>query len=133
MSDAEMFFAVRPVKSVASDRITTIDPGATLRAAAASLAEDDVSLLVVGTRDAVEGVVSERDIVRAVADDVDLDTATVASIESDHLLWATVDSTIADVAAEMMENYIRHILLRDETGALYGIVTMRDLLVELLD
>ncbi len=88
---------------------------------------------MVGTRDDVEGVASERHIVRAVADNVDLDTASVASIESDHLLWATIDSTIADVAAEMMENDIRPILLRDETGALYGIVSMRYLLVELLD
>jgi CBS domain-containing protein len=128
-----MFLAERPVKSVANDRITTIDPGATLREAAALLAEEEVSLLVVGARDDVEGVLSERDIVRAVADGVDLDIAPVASIESNHLLWATVDSTIADVASEMMENYIRHILLRDENGALYGIVSMRDLLVELLD
>ncbi len=133
MSDEEMFFAGRAVKSVANDRITMINPGATLREAAALLAEEEVSLLVVGERDDVEGVVSERDIVRAVADGVDLDTAPVASIESNHLHWATVDSTITDVAAEMMGNYIRHILLRDESGALYGIVSMRDLLVELLD
>jgi CBS domain-containing protein len=133
MSDEDLFFAGRAVKSVASDRITMTDPGAMLREAAALLVEEDVSLLVVGARDSVEGVVSERDIVRAVADGVDLDTTPVASIESSHLCWAMVDSTIADVAAEMMGNYIRHILLRDETGALYGIVSMRDLLVELLE
>ena len=133
MSNEETFFAARTVKSVANDRITMIDPGATLREVAASLDEQDVSILVVGTRDNVEGVVSERDIVRAVAAGLDLDTTPVASIESNHLRWATVDSTIADVASEMMGNYIRHILLRDDSGALYGIVSMRDLLVELLD
>jgi CBS domain-containing protein len=133
MNDEDLFFTSRSVKSVASDRVTTIDPGATLSEAAALLAKEGVSLLVVGKGDDVEGVVSEHDIVRAVADGVDLDTATVASIESSHLRWATIDSTIAEVASEMMENYIRHVLVRDDSGALYGIVSMRDLLVELLD
>jgi CBS domain-containing protein len=133
MNDEDLFFTSRSVKSVASDRVTTIDPGATLREAAALLAKEGVSLLVVGQGDDVEGVVSEHDIVGAVADGVDLDTATVASIESSHLRWATIDSTITEVASEMMENYIRHVLVRDDSGALYGIVSMRDLLVELLD
>lgn len=123
----------RGVRSLMSESVTSISPASTLKQAASALSADDISLIVVGEFDQIEGVVSERDIVRAVGDGLDLDATPVTSMESRDLLWAGPGATIAQVAAEMMENYVRHILIRGDDGELVGIVSMRDVLTEYLD
>jgi CBS domain-containing protein len=115
-----------------SDSIAMVSPSTSVRDAAERLQVAEVGLLVVGTPDAVNGVVSERDIVRCVALGADLDATPVEAIESDHLKWATVDSTVDTVAEEMMENYLRHMLVADDAGQLVGVVSMRDLLTAYL-
>lgn len=115
-----------------SDSIAMVSPSTSIRDAAERLQAAEVGLLVVGTPGAVHGVVSERDIVRCVALGADVDSTTVEAIESDHLKWATVDSTVDTVAEEMMENYLRHMLVADDAGQLVGVVSMRDLLTAYL-
>ena len=115
-----------------SNGVITTSSSTTLRGAAAQLDEAGVSCIVIGTTTDVQGVVSERDIVRAVASGVDLDDTTVAGNTTRALKWATLESTVADVAEEMMENYVRHVLVGDD-GVLVGIVSMRDLLGAYLD
>jgi CBS domain-containing protein len=114
------------------DEVAMIDPSASLRDAAERLQAAEVGLLVVGTVDDVMGVVSERDIVRCVALDLDLDATTVATVESEHLKWAAMGAPVDDVAEEMMENYLRHMLVADADGVLVGVVSMRDLLTAYL-
>ena len=81
----------------------------------------------------MQGVGSERDIVRCVALGVDLDETTVEAIESEDLKWATQGTTVADVVEEMMENYLRHVLIAGEGGQLVGVASMRDLMAAYLD
>jgi CBS domain-containing protein len=121
------------ISTVIGDEPVLIPSTTTLREAARQLSEAGVGLIVVGTSAEVEGVVSERDIVGAVASGVDLDTTTVAEVETkDHLDWATVDSTIAEVADEMMRDYVRHILVTNGRK-LIGVVSMRDVLALYVD
>jgi CBS domain-containing protein len=116
-----------PITTFMSDALVTVAATASLREAATIIADASVGCVVVGTIDDVDGVISERDIVRAVADGLDLDTTTVAEVESTTLVWAPSTATIASVAEEMMEDYVRHVLVRDEDH-LVGIVSMRDVL-----
>ena len=90
-----------------------------------------VGCVVVGSVDAVDGVITERDIVRVLASGLDPDQATVADIESRVLMWAGTGSTVGDVAEEMMESYVRHVLV-GEDGTLVGIVSMRDVITAYL-
>lgn len=119
------------VTAYMSDEIALIDPSTTLRQAAVALEDAGVGCLAVGTPDAVEGVVSERDILRAVAEGLDLDATSVGGVESTELKWATPDSTIGEVAQEMMENYVRHVPVGTDRR-LIGMVSMRDALAALL-
>jgi CBS domain-containing protein len=112
---------------VSTEEIVTVAPTEPVRAAAAAVVEQSVGMLVVGTTDDVVGVVSERDIVRAVAEGLDLDRVTVAEIASRQLVWLDADDNIGDAAEEMMEDYVRHVLVRDE-GGLVGVLSMRDVL-----
>jgi CBS domain-containing protein len=134
LPDAPESFDVphRSIMSLVSDEILMAKSSTTLRAAATLLTNASVGCMAIGERVAVEGVVSERDIVEAVASGVDLDATTVADIETKALKWATPDSTIDDVAAEMMESYVRHMLI-GEDKTLVGLVSMRDVLSAYLD
>lgn len=114
------------------DGVAMLDPAASLRDAAERLQAAEVGLLAVGTVDAVMGVISERDIVRCVALGMDLDATTVATVETEDLKWAAMGSSVDDVAEEMMENYLRHMLVADDAGMLVGVVSMRDLLTAYL-
>jgi len=110
-----------------ADQVMTIAPDATLQAAAQELAEDSVGMLVVGSVDKVLGVISERDIVRAVAAFRDPRTTLVSDIESTRLVWCDASATVNEVAEQMMEQYVRHVLV-EEDGRLLGVVSARDLL-----
>jgi CBS domain-containing protein len=116
-----------PVTTYMSDGVVKMPPTTTLRAAAQMISEASVGCILVGEATSLEGVVSERDIVRAVAGGLDLDTTTVAAVESTRLVWASPDATIADVAQEMMQDYVRHILVGTD-GRAQGVVSMRDVI-----
>lgn len=122
----------RPVVGFVSDDTTRIEPGASLRRVAEVLRDADVSLVVVADDSGVHGVVSERDIVAAVALGLDLDATAVETIETEDLKWAAPTSTVDDVAEEMLENLLRHVLVASEDGGLLGVVSMRDLLTAYL-
>ena len=112
---------------VTTEGIITVPPTATVREAAAAIVDQSIGMLVIGTTDAVLAVVSERDVVRAVAQARDLDTTTVAEIGSRELVWIDADDSIGEAAEEMMKDYVRHALVRDDNG-LVGVLSMRDVL-----
>ena len=115
------------VRTYVSDDVVTIAPTASVRAAAEAIASASIGMLVIGTVDEVAAVVTERDIVRAVAEGLDLDTVAVADIGSTDLIWVDADGHIDAAAEEMMKDYVRHVLVRDERG-LVGVLSMRDAL-----
>jgi CBS domain-containing protein len=115
------------VAVLAPDAVDRISPDATLRDVAKALSGAEIGALVVGDGIAVDGIVSERDVVRAVAEGLDPDATSAATVAHRTLVWCDASATIAEVATEMMEHYVRHVLL-EEDGRLVGIVSMRDLL-----
>lgn len=121
-----------PVQLFVPDTVTLIDPSASLRDAAVRMQSAEVGMIAVGTVEAVMGVISERDIVRCVALGVDVDATAVEAVETEDLKWATPGSTVDDVVEEMMENYLRHVLIADDAGILVGVVSMRDLMAAYL-
>lgn len=116
------------IERLTGDEVVTASPGTSLRNAARLLDDAGVSLLVVGQRNDVTGVFSEHDVVRAVATSDDLDAVTVGERCATNLRWATLDSTVGDVIEEMMEGYLRHLLVKAEDGSLAGVISMRDIL-----
>lgn len=112
---------------LAADTVVRIAPSATVSDIARALTKAEVGLLVVGEGDDVHGVVSERDVVRALADGRDPAATHAADIAHREIAWCDKTATVAEVGAEMMERYVRHVLLEDD-GRLVGIVSARDLL-----
>lgn len=116
-----------PVSALTGDEVARIPQVATLLDAARKLVDADVGLVVIGDGNDVSGVISERDIVRAAAEGRDLAATKAEELASKELVWCDAAVPIAEVATEMMERYVRHVLI-EENGRLSGIVSARDLL-----
>lgn len=116
-----------PIRPLVAEEVARIAPDANLVDVAGLLAAAEVGALIVGDGKVVQGVVSERDLVRAVAVGRDLATTRAIDVAQTTLVWCEATSSVADVAEEMMEQYVRHVLV-EEGGALVGVVSARDLL-----
>jgi CBS domain-containing protein len=109
------------------DQIARVAADASLHAVADALVAAGVGALVVGDGDQPTGIVSERDLVHALAARRDPATTRASDIAHTSLVWCDADSTVSEVAEEMMANYVRHVLVEDD-GRLIGVVSARDLL-----
>lgn len=116
-----------PVSMLIGDEIVTVTADSTVAEVAQLMNDADIGAVVVGSADDVAGIVSERDLVRFVAGGGDADVVTAGEMATTTLVWCNQDSTVAEVANEMFEQYVRHVLVNSDTG-LAGIVSARDLL-----
>jgi CBS domain-containing protein len=115
-----------PIDVLIADTVVCIAPTATLRHVAGVLIDNSIGAVVVGSQDSPVGIVSEHDIVRAVAAGAK-PSITAADIAHTELFWTESSTKVAAVATQMMDQYVRHILVEDG-GRLAGIVSARDLL-----
>ena len=116
-----------PVSPYVADNVAHIAPDASLLEVADALASGDVGALAVGEPGEVVGVVSERDLIGALTKRLAFDTTRAIDVATTELVWCDASATIAEVATEMMEHYVRHVLVEDD-GRLVGVVSARDLL-----
>jgi CBS domain-containing protein len=123
----EMRRGSEQVRLFVSDRLILVGRDDTMRQMAQRMAAESVGALVVTEGDHVHGIVSERDVVLAIAAGNDLDSATAGDLDSRRLVACTPDTTVQAAAVLMMENYVRHLLVSDQTGPV-GMVSARDLL-----
>ena len=107
--------------------VATIEPGASITAVLALLAEHGVGALVVsGDGRAVDGIVSERDIVRAMArhgaDTLDMSAAELMTAQ---VVTCSPDASIDQLMAAMTERRFRHVPVTED-HVLVGIVSIGD-------
>ena len=115
------------ISMLVADTIARVSPDATLVDVADALTDGEVGALVVGDGDRPLGVVSERDIVAVIAKRHAIEDVKAIDIATKELVWCDATATVAEVAEEMCERYVRHVLVEDD-GRLVGIVSARDLL-----
>ena len=63
----------------------------------------------------------------AIAAGSDFDSTTAGDLDSRRLVTCTPNTTVQAAGVLMMENYVRHLLVTDQTGPV-GMVSARDLL-----
>ena len=115
------------VGQIIGTEVTCIPGDANLLAVSDALTANDVGVLVVGEPTEVRGVVSERDLVHALASRREPEEVRAIDLASTQVAWCDAGATIGEVAIEMMEHYVRHVLV-EKAGQLVGIVSARDLL-----
>jgi CBS domain-containing protein len=116
-----------PISTITGDPVARVPADATVADAAKAMVAHDVGAIVVGHEERPVALLSERDIVRVVAAGQDPASVPAADVASTKLVWCGADATVNQVAARMMDRYIRHVLV-EHHGALVGIVSARDLL-----
>ena len=116
-----------PISEVTEEEVVRVSPNARLREVVEALVGANIGAVVVGDEAKIMGIISERDIVHALGAGVGLDAVSAMDVAHTNLIWCDVTATVAEVAAEMMEQYVRHVLV-EQDGSLVGIVSARDLL-----
>lgn len=103
-----------------------------LRSIARALTDEEVGALLLETPGGGFGVLSERDVVAALAEGADPDEVWGDDIVTVDVRVADPDDAIVDVALQMLDANVRHIVVVD--GRLpVGVVSMRDVLRTLVD
>lgn len=127
MDEIELGGGATPIAEVFAEEVVFVAPEATLVQVARELSEANVGVVLVGHGGKPIGVISERDVVHALAEGRDPVATPAGEVAHSKLLWCDVTSTVAEVTAEMMEHYIRHVLV-ERDGVFAGVVSVRDLL-----
>ncbi len=106
----------------------TISANATIRQAAEVFAREKIGLLVVASSVSpvkAEAVISERDVVRAVAKGTQLN-AQLDSIATKYLVSVRRSDHPSKAVRLMMEKGIRHLVVENDDGTLFGVLSIRD-------
>jgi len=106
----------------------TISSGATIRQAAEVFTREKIGLLVVASSASpvkAEGVISERDVVRAVAAGSSL-TKSLDSIATRKLVSVRRSDRPSKAVKLMLDNGIRHLVVENDDGSLFGVLSIRD-------
>lgn len=106
----------------------TISSSSTLRQAAEVFARERIGLLVVASSVSpvkAQAVISERDIVRAVAKGTPL-TGRLDSVATKKLISIKRSDRPSTAIRLMMDNGIRHLVVENDDGTLFGVLSIRD-------
>ena len=119
---------VQEILSAKGNAVATIDPGASLADASASLRDHGIGALIVSANGStIGGILSERDVVRALAahGGSTLGRA-VSTAMSEDVVTCTAGDTVDQLMAMMTDRRIRHVPVTDESGSLVGIISIGD-------
>ncbi|NPA23942.1 MAG: CBS domain-containing protein [Crenarchaeota archaeon] len=118
------------VGDVASKKLITITPSATLREAAETMIKNGVSFLVIMEDSKLYGVISEKDIVRCIAEGRDVNTTRVGEVCTREVITIREDAPLQEAARLMRQHRIRHLVVVDGSGKPIGVISIRDLVRE---
>ncbi|MDG6985515.1 MAG: CBS domain-containing protein [Nitrososphaerota archaeon] len=106
----------------------TISPSATIRQAAEVFTREKIGLLVVASSVSpvkAQAVISERDVVRAVARGMPL-TGQLDAVATKKLVSIKRSDMPSKAIRFMMDNGIRHLVVENDDGTLFGVLSIRD-------
>ena len=110
----------------------TVEETDTLRDAAVWMMERGVGSAVVMTDGKPSGVITDRDALRVIARGLDPASTPVADCVMKSLKTVPPSLDLLEAARVMREKGFRHLVVVDEQGELFGVFSMRDLVVGLL-
>ena len=79
------------------------------------------------------GIITDRDALRVIARGGDMASMTVRDCVTRGLKTVSPSLDLVDAARVMRDKGFRHLVVTDDTGELYGVFSMRDLVVGLLE
>ena len=118
---------------VEGKELNTVSPKHSVLHALKIMAEYDVGALVVLDGQRLAGMFSERDYARKVILQGKVSVYTkVSDVMTDKVVSVTMDHTIEQCMAIMSEKNFRHLPVLDDQGLAVGIISIRDILNEMV-
>jgi CBS domain-containing protein len=120
--------AARKIKDVMTEGVELIGPDATMKEAAAKMAETDVGILPVGENDRLVGVVTDRDlVVRGIAQGNDPSRTKIRDVMTQGVLYCYDDQDPAEAAEDMAEQQVRRMPVVTRDKRLIGMISLGDI------
>ena len=110
----------------------TISSSATIKQAAEVFVREGIGLLVIASSlnpVRAEAVLSERDVVRAIAAGMAAGTS-LGAISTKKLVRIQRSEPLSRAVWLMMQNHIRHLVVENDDGTLFGVLSIRDFFFE---
>lgn len=113
--------------------VLTVEEDDSFHDAAIWMMERGIGSAVVLSDGKPTGILTDRDALRVIARGTDMATMKVRDCVTRGLKTVTPSLELADAARVMRDKGFRHLVVVDEDGELYGVFSMRDLVVGLLE
>jgi CBS domain-containing protein len=116
-----------------SRAVLTVEEGDSFSDAAIWMMERGVGSAVVMKDGKPTGIITDRDALRVIARGGDMASMTVKDCVTRGLRTVTPSLNLSEAARIMRDKGFRHLVVVDDSGELYGVFSMRDLVVCLLE
>lgn len=116
------------VARLMSSPVQTVTPDTLVEDAATLMLDNEIGCVVVTDADGhLEGILTSTDFVSIVSKSQPKAETTVSSYMTTDVYTTNAQTSIVDVADEMVERGIHHVPVVDETEGVIGIITTKDL------
>ena len=105
-----------------ADNLPFVDPDLPVQDAIIAMTEGRLGLALVGTADALTGILTDGDLRRLLMRGVDLANTPVSEVASPSPLTIAGDLLIADAEARMQESRVQCLVVTDDNGRVEGVV-----------
>ena len=105
-----------------ADNLPFVDPDLPVQDAIITMTEGRLGLALVGTADALTGILTDGDLRRLLMRGVDLASTPVSKVASPSPLTIAGDLLIADAEARMQESRVQCLVVTDDNGRVEGVV-----------
>jgi CBS domain-containing protein len=121
------------IGSLITRAVLTVEESDSFSDAAIWMMERGVGSAVVMKDGKPTGIITDRDALRVIARGGDMASMTVKDCVTRGLKTVTPSLNIMEAAKVMRDKGFRHLVVTDDAGELYGVFSMRDLVVGLLE
>ncbi len=121
------------IGSLVTRAVLTVEDTDNFGEAAVWMMERGIGSAVVLKDGKPAGIVTDRDALRVIARGTDMGKVTVGDCITRGVKPVTPSLDLLDAAKVMRDKGFRHLIVVDDDGALYGVFSMRDLVVGLLE
>jgi len=99
-----------------------VAPDATVQDALMVMTEGRLGMAIIGSADALVGIITDGDLRRLLIKGADISRITVADVASPQPLTARPDEMMADAEARMLESRVQCLVVVDDAGAVVGVI-----------
>jgi len=121
------------IGSLVTRAVLTVEESDSFREAAVWMMERGIGSAVVLKDGKPSGIITDRDALRVIARGTDIEKVSVGDCVTRGLRPVPTSLELAEAARVMRDKGFRHLVVVDDQGGLFGVFSMRDLVVGLLE